>query len=456
MRPRTLAGELGRVPRRDQLRRPACTSEPRRFHPAFRPAASRTPRGRRAATSSRRSAPTDSPAARTAVRRTHRAPAAGDSSTAIEAAFSRTARPPCVSARGRRRRRPHRRAHRARLPRVGADARDGLRSALPRASCRHRRRRSRLASTPADVAAYAEIAGRAFTHLAIDADITAHDDRQRRDHARATTAPSPSPTSTARRSRARCVVRFDGGRTGYVGWVACLDEARGRGLGDVVTRRVTNEAFARGADLVTLEASQFRRAHLRRGWATARSTATACLIRLLSDDSRSRPRRQRRVGVDRGRRRRRRSARGSASSSCASRTCRCARPWPQLDREADRPATPGDATGPGAPCLVAPPRRPGDVDDARASSVEMVDDHQVVVRYAARSRSRSRAATRRCSSSQMLGDGRVELRGQRGPLWTTMRSYRDGLRDPVPAHAHAVAEPPSAHRAAPFRLRVTG
>jgi hypothetical protein len=47
------------------------------------------------------------------------------------------------------------------------------------------------------------------------------------------------------------------GPTGYVGWVSCLDEARGRGLGDVVTRRVTNEAFARGADLVTLEASQF-------------------------------------------------------------------------------------------------------------------------------------------------------------------------------------------------------
>jgi ribosomal protein S18 acetylase RimI-like enzyme len=45
--------------------------------------------------------------------------------------------------------------------------------------------------------------------------------------------------------------------SGYVGWVACLDEARGRGLGDVVTRAVTNEAFARGASLVTLEASQF-------------------------------------------------------------------------------------------------------------------------------------------------------------------------------------------------------
>ena len=42
-----------------------------------------------------------------------------------------------------------------------------------------------------------------------------------------------------------------------MGWVACLDDARGKGLGDVVTRRVTNEAFDRGASLVTLEASHF-------------------------------------------------------------------------------------------------------------------------------------------------------------------------------------------------------
>ena len=38
---------------------------------------------------------------------------------------------------------------------------------------------------------------------------------------------------------------------------SCADAARGRGLGDTVTRAVTNEAFRRGADLVTLEASQF-------------------------------------------------------------------------------------------------------------------------------------------------------------------------------------------------------
>jgi ribosomal protein S18 acetylase RimI-like enzyme len=43
----------------------------------------------------------------------------------------------------------------------------------------------------------------------------------------------------------------------YVSWVACLDSGRGRGLGDVVTRAVTNAAFDRGASLVTLEASPF-------------------------------------------------------------------------------------------------------------------------------------------------------------------------------------------------------
>ena len=48
-----------------------------------------------------------------------------------------------------------------------------------------------------------------------------------------------------------------GAGDGYVGWVACHDDARGRGLGDVVTRRVTNEAFDRGAAFVSLEASPY-------------------------------------------------------------------------------------------------------------------------------------------------------------------------------------------------------
>ena len=66
---------------------------------------------------------------------------------------------------------------------------------------------------------------------------------------------------------------------GYVGWVACADEARGRGLGDVVTRAVTNEAFARGAPLVTLEASRSASTPTAHGL-PRESTATALLIRL--------------------------------------------------------------------------------------------------------------------------------------------------------------------------------
>ena len=114
----------------------------------------------------------------------------------------------------------------------------------------------RLASTPPTSRRTPTIAGRAFTHLGIDADIT----RTTIDNAEimlATTASIALADLDGTPVAGALVVLFDGGRIGYVGWVACLDEARGRGLGDVVTRRVTNEAFARGADLVTLEASQF-------------------------------------------------------------------------------------------------------------------------------------------------------------------------------------------------------
>jgi hypothetical protein len=116
----------------------------------------------------------------------------------------------------------------------------------------------RLASTAEDVSAYARIAGEAFTHLALPAEITA------------ATIDNPSvmlgsevvialadldgePVAGA------CVVMVGPGpiQNGYVGWVSCLDQARGIGLGDVVTRRVTNEAFALGASIVSLEASHF-------------------------------------------------------------------------------------------------------------------------------------------------------------------------------------------------------
>jgi GNAT superfamily N-acetyltransferase len=114
----------------------------------------------------------------------------------------------------------------------------------------------RFASSAADVAAYANIAGKAFTHLSMP-------ERFTRDAI-------DNPTVMLGSDCVIALADLDGapvagasamlfGRepAGYVGWVACLDEARGRGLGDVVTRAVTNEAFARGASLLTLEASQF-------------------------------------------------------------------------------------------------------------------------------------------------------------------------------------------------------
>jgi ribosomal protein S18 acetylase RimI-like enzyme len=44
-------------------------------------------------------------------------------------------------------------------------------------------------------------------------------------------------------------------RMGYVGWVATLPAFRRRGLGELVSRAVTNAAFELGADIVALEAS---------------------------------------------------------------------------------------------------------------------------------------------------------------------------------------------------------
>ena len=44
------------------------------------------------------------------------------------------------------------------------------------------------------------------------------------------------------------VLLFDDGTAAATSaWVSCTDAARGRGLGDTVTRAVTNEAFRRGA-----------------------------------------------------------------------------------------------------------------------------------------------------------------------------------------------------------------
>lgn len=114
----------------------------------------------------------------------------------------------------------------------------------------------RFASTAEDVAAYAGIAGKAFTHLAIPEAMT-RDEVDNPDVMLGSDCVIALADLDGVPVAGALVVLFGAEPAAYVGWVACLDEARGRGLGDVVTRAVTNEAFARGASLVTLEASQF-------------------------------------------------------------------------------------------------------------------------------------------------------------------------------------------------------
>lgn len=114
----------------------------------------------------------------------------------------------------------------------------------------------RLAASPADITAFARIAAEAFAHLHLPEAVAINSvDRPDAflgdDCAVALAEIDGTPVAGAQ------VVLFDQGRIGYVGWVSCANDARGRGLGDTVTRAVTNEAFRRGADLVTLEASPF-------------------------------------------------------------------------------------------------------------------------------------------------------------------------------------------------------
>jgi hypothetical protein len=114
----------------------------------------------------------------------------------------------------------------------------------------------RLAETADDVRAYAEIAGHAFRHLQFPEEIT----RDTVDNPEVMLDEGVAIALAdidGRPVAGACSILFGPEPDGYVGWVACLDDARGNGLGDVVTRRVTNEAFDRGASIVTLEASHF-------------------------------------------------------------------------------------------------------------------------------------------------------------------------------------------------------
>jgi hypothetical protein len=95
------------------------------------------------------------------------------------------------------------------------------------------------------------------------------------------------------------------------------------------------------------------------------------------------------------------------------------RGWPHLDRAA---ISVGSADG---TTLV---RLPHTTDRLRDLELQ-VDDRRVIVRYAPESvefTSRDEAQ----QFIEMLGDGRVVLELQRGPLWTTMRSYRDDIALP--------------------------
>jgi hypothetical protein len=114
----------------------------------------------------------------------------------------------------------------------------------------------RFAQTADDVAAYARIAGEAFVHLGIPAEITS----ATLDHPEVVLQPDVAvalATIDSEPVAGAMVVLCGAEPLGYVAWVSCTDAGRGRGLGDVVTRAVTNEAFARGATMCTLEASQF-------------------------------------------------------------------------------------------------------------------------------------------------------------------------------------------------------
>jgi ribosomal protein S18 acetylase RimI-like enzyme len=114
----------------------------------------------------------------------------------------------------------------------------------------------RLAETAADVRAYAEIAAHAFRHLGFPEDPT----RATLDNPDvmldANVAVSLAELD-GRPVAGACSVIVGDVPNGYIGWVACHDDARGRGLGDHVTRLATNAAFDRGAQMVSLEASHF-------------------------------------------------------------------------------------------------------------------------------------------------------------------------------------------------------
>jgi ribosomal protein S18 acetylase RimI-like enzyme len=114
----------------------------------------------------------------------------------------------------------------------------------------------RLAEEAADVAAYARVAGKAFVDIGLLEEPTS----RLLDHPGMMLADDLilAVGEVDGEIVAGAFVKLvAGGASGYVSFVSVLAEARGRSLGDAVTRRVTREAFDRGASTLTLEASAF-------------------------------------------------------------------------------------------------------------------------------------------------------------------------------------------------------
>ena len=257
--------------------------------------------------------------------------------------------------------------------------------------------RVRLAESADDVAGYASVAGEAFAHLAIPADwleatLTNPDVVARRQHRDC----DRRGRRRHDRRRARCRSCSATNRTVTSRWVACADAARGHGLGDAVTRRVTNEGFDRGARLLTLEASPF-------GRNTYRPHGLPRAVRLPAPHQ----------GVS--------TPLTPAVGDFVAQIEELldASDWPDLDRAAVT-VTAGDASG----LVVLPHRR-----DPRLNVEVEIDDLHVKIAYGPE----RVPFTRRDEALrflEMLGDGRVELVVQRNPVWTSLRSYRDGLALP--------------------------
>jgi hypothetical protein len=93
--------------------------------------------------------------------------------------------------------------------------------------------------------------------------------------------------------------------------------------------------------------------------------------------------------------------------------------WPDLDRPAVT-VTAGDASA----LVVLPHRR-----EARLNVEVEIDDLQVKIAYGPERIPFTRRDEAR-RFLEMLGNGRVELVVQRNPMWTSIRSYRDGLALP--------------------------